>query len=201
MALPPRGAATRFVLWPLPDLRAMPADAPGHLDDAHPIPSPEQRGYERGLADGQREAREEAQRALGAAHEGAKLLARGLQQAQATWAETLDANLQALAVAVARHLVEREVAGAPEIVAELVGRAVALVEPAGPIVVRVHPADVAAVETVQHAPDRAADAPTFSVQADPTIARGGCVIETPGRLVDGRIETALAALYQRMRDG
>jgi flagellar biosynthesis/type III secretory pathway protein FliH len=33
------------------------------------------------------------------------------------------------------------------------------------------------------------------------LSRGGCIVETPRRLVDGRIETALQALYARLSDG
>jgi flagellar biosynthesis/type III secretory pathway protein FliH len=197
LARPP--ATTRFVLWPLPDLCAVRSDAlPAEVEAAA---SAEQQAYERGLADGSRHARDEHERALRALRENAAALARALHQARTAWLEGLEANLHALAVAAARHIIEREVTAAPEIVGELVRRALALVDVPDAITVRVNPADLPAVEALRHAPDDGGAPPAFAPVGDPAISRGGCVVETPGRLIDGRVETALLALYDRLRNG
>ena len=194
----PPATVTTFVLWPLPDLREQADEALGLADAAGP--DAEERAYQRGLEDGQRRTREEGERELRAAHEAFAALSHALQQAHTAWSEALEGNLHALAVAVARHVIEEELKVEPEVVRGLVRRAVDLVEGPGPITVRVHPDDVAALAALQAA---AADddRPALVLQPDPTIGRGGCVVETPSRLVDGRVETALLALYHRLRNG
>jgi hypothetical protein len=37
--------------------------------------------------------------------------------------------------------------------------------------------------------------------ADTTVGRGGFAIETPQRMVDGRIDPVLLAMYDRLRNG
>jgi len=198
--LAPPPATTRFVLWPLPDLSAaLPQAPPPSVEEA--APSAEEQAYARGVADGGRQARDEHERTLRALRESAAALAQALRQARAAWLDGLEANLHALALAVARQVIDREVAAAPEIVAELVRRALALVDVPDAITVRVNPADVAGVEALRHGPDDGVALPAFALVADPALSRGGCVVETPGRLVDGRVETALLALYDRLRNG
>ena len=197
--LAPDPALTRFVLWPLPDLRAVQPEAPPPAEEA--AASAEQRAYERGLADGSQQAHDEHERTLRALRESTAALARALRQARAAWFDALEADLHALAVTVARRIIDREVTAAPEIVAQLVRQAIALVDVPDAITVRVNPADLAAVEALRHGPDDAGAPSAFTLAADPAISRGGCVVETPGRLVDGRVETALQALYDRMRNG
>ena len=198
--LAPDPALTRFVLWPLPDLSAVRPEAPPLVEE-EPAASPEQLAYERGLADGGRTARDEHERALRALRESAVTLTRALRQARAAWLDELEANLHALAVTTARRIIDREVTTAPEIVAQLVRQAMALVDVPDAVTVRVNPAEVAAVEALRHGPDDGGGLPSFTLVGDASITRGGCVVETPGRLVDGRVEPALQTLYDRLRNG
>jgi hypothetical protein len=41
---------------------------------------------------------------------------------------------------------------------------------------------------------------TIQWNADPTLGRGDFVVESPQRVVDGRLDVALQALYERMTD-
>ncbi len=103
-------------------------------------------------------------------------------------------NLEALALAIARHRVDRAYEADPGLVATLVERAMRLL-PDGPPSVRLNPSDLERVRATlaggdeSHAPAR--------LVADAEIAPGNFVIESPQRLVDGRTDVALRRLYER----
>ena len=69
---------------------------------------------------------------------------------------------------------------------------------ASSIILRLHPADIADIET--HAADWQSllSSPHIKAVADATITRGGCLVETPQGEVDGRIETQLARLASEL---
>lgn len=161
-----------------------------------PTPAPVElafaEGHEAGRLEGERAeqarlrfAREAAEEALAAIHEG-----------EARWAGAVEENICALAVAVARHIIAREVAADPTIVADLVRRAVDDFGIERGCRIRVHPQDHALLAADAEA-DPAADREARWV-ADPTVARGGCVVEGRERIVDGRVDTALERLYRRL---
>jgi flagellar biosynthesis/type III secretory pathway protein FliH len=109
----------------------------------------------------------------------------------------------ALATKMAEKIVGRAVALAPEVMAEIVGEALAVCRPgAGLVRLRLHPDDLAAVETrratlIARAPVAAA----LELLADDTVGRHGCVIETPHGRVDARLESQLAALERALTAG
>jgi flagellar biosynthesis/type III secretory pathway protein FliH len=109
----------------------------------------------------------------------------------------------ALATKMAEKIVGRAVALAPEVMAEIVGEALAVCRPAAGLVrLRLHPEDLAAVETrratlIARAPVAAA----LELLADDTVGRHGCVIETPHGRVDARLESQLAALERALTAG
>ncbi|MEK7315445.1 MAG: FliH/SctL family protein [Candidatus Eisenbacteria bacterium] len=106
-------------------------------------------------------------------------------------------NVHALAIAVAAHVIQREVKADPEIMATLTERAV---KAAGDddLEVRLHPDDLAAIqgELTRIAPPDGP--PVVRWVPDATITRGGVRVEGPRRIVDGRTETALRQLYERL---
>lgn len=116
------------------------------------------------------------------------------------WMGDLRAHVAALAVAVARHVVEREIAADDGLVVALAARAVAEFPAQEALVARVHPDDLGALkaawadaghggggrqETVRWAPDA-------------RVARGGVLVEGRERIVDGRVDAALERLYRAL---
>jgi flagellar biosynthesis/type III secretory pathway protein FliH len=66
---------------------------------------------------------------------------------------------------------------------------------AGVVTLRIHPTDRAAVDAARPSlTQRLAAAVQLRVVDDPTVARGGCVVDTPAGRLDARLETQLAAL-------
>src|SRR5690606_37818365 len=115
-----------------------------------------------------------------------------------------ESDLVALAVAAARYLVGKAVELEPEIVADVVRRAIAHFPGEQPLQIRVNPEDLSALTT-----GTAADGGPIAVGsgrdvrwvADRQVARGGCVVEGRDRIVDGRVDVALERAYRILLDG
>jgi flagellar biosynthesis/type III secretory pathway protein FliH len=101
---------------------------------------------------------------------------------------------------VARKLVQREVEADPTLMRTLVERALELVPLEPKLEVRLHPDDLSVL--LSGSPVPAADNPSAAIKwtADPAIERGGFVVESPLRVVDGRTDFALRSLYERLED-
>jgi flagellar assembly protein FliH len=119
------------------------------------------------------------------------------------WQENVESNITALAVAVARHVIGRELNADPTIVADLVRRALTEFPIDQPLRVRVHPLDLSLLTThTTPTGEPIPIAPNRDVRwlADTRIQPGGCVIEGRERIIDGRVDTALERLYRRVSD-
>jgi flagellar assembly protein FliH len=117
------------------------------------------------------------------------------------WTGTIEENIAALAVAVARHIVDRELASDAEIVTRIVRRALGEFPVDQPVRIRVNPNDLAIIEA--HGENDSAAVMGSSKRdahwiGDPRIASGGCVVEGRDRIIDGRVDTALERAYRRI---
>lgn len=145
-------------------------------------------GLEQGLAEG----REEVRRQLKALK---SLLDRLADPLQAVEAE-LDQELTELALAIAREVIGREVATAPDFILQLVPQAVKALPANGRSArVRLNPADAALLR--EHLPDGDGEA-MWSIIEDASISRGGCRIDTLSSSVDATLESRLAAVVERL---
>jgi flagellar assembly protein FliH len=151
----------------------------------------------RAFDEGYRAGRDDASGTLREATAAIARLAAELAESKGALLKDVEANLTAVALTAARHLVGREVAADPALVAELVARGIDLVKPESPLTLRMNPADL---ESVREALTPTLDHESMTVRwlPDETIARGGYLLESPGRLIDGRLEEALRALYERV---
>jgi flagellar assembly protein FliH len=103
-------------------------------------------------------------------------------------------ELVELALIIARELVGAEVRRDPAPLIALVEHCLDDVAGESSITVRLHPADRAALLAAR--PDLA-KTPDIRVVEDPSLARGGCAVESSRRLVDARLEERL----DNVRDG
>lgn len=165
-------------------------------------------GFRLGYEEGRRRGYEEGlERAAAVMHE-AEARMREVEAARASLSASLAeerahlvnearAEIARLAMAVARRVLERELASDPKAVSDLVARL--LEEARGrEAVVRVHPDDAPALGGSGGV---AASFGKVEVVADPGVGRGGAVIETPGGTWDARLETRLGAAEAALRDG
>lgn len=205
LALDPPAEAppARFALWPLPEL---PGAAPRAAAPEGPPPPTQEElaladAYAAGRADGEAEATARAAREVGAALEALAGAAQALEAVRAAFVSEVEEQVAALAVAVGAQLLQREVAADPTVVRDLVRQAVALLPVEGMLEIRLHPDDLAALAgqlELQAAGGRALEAHWVP---DATLERGSYRIETAQRVVDGRVEPVLQALYERLRHG
>lgn len=162
-----------------------------------------QAGYRDGLAQGRAEALQAARgelAALGTALEGA---VRRLGELEAAWRDGAAEAVVDLAVAVAERIVG-EAAARPEVVRRAVRAALAALPAPEPAVVRLHPDCHAAFQAWREELRATAGLeaiPSLRLVADAAVEPGGCVVETPGCLVDATVAGQLAEARRRLREG
>lgn len=155
-------------------------------------------GFEEGRHEGEHAEQMRLRSTLAAAEESIEVLRAGEER----WQGMIEENICALAVAIARHIVDREVADNPEVLEKLVKRALSEFPIDHPVRVRVNPTDLQII--LSHGGQAAADAITGSPPRDAhwipdsRIAPGGCVVEGRDRIIDGRVDTALERVYRRL---
>ena len=115
-----------------------------------------------------------------------------------TFARDRERDLHALAIAIAKQILQREIATDPAWIETLVVRAIERLPLDPEFTVRLHPEDLALLGS-----DLARLRPEgrrveMAWVADARLERGAFVVETPHRLVDGRADVALRALYDRL---
>ena len=156
-------------------------------------------GYARGLADGEAKARAAAHATVNEAVASLRMLAAELGEAGSLAPSILEENVAALAVAVARQIIAKEVTIEKDLVANLVRRALTEFPIDQGVRIRVNPLDLSLL--TGNAPNEqgsiTGNRDTTWV-ADPRVSRGGCLIEGRDRIVDGRVDAALERAYRRM---
>lgn len=156
-----------------------------------------EQGYEEGRRNGEIAEGARLRTALRAAEEALDELRAG----EVRWAGTIEENVCALAVAVARHVIGRELEGDAGAVRELVRAALAEFPIDQPIRIRVNPSDLQAIQQGGEDVDGVLAVPRERDArwlADPQVAPGGCIVEGRDRIVDGRVDTALERIYRRI---
>lgn len=153
-------------------------------------------------------AREEAAALFEAARrdgfaEGLAQAAALVNDARAEAQRALDAGTPA-AIALARKMAEKIVGRAVELdpaaMADIAAEALgACRADAGAVRLRVHPADLPALEARRDRLASRLPATSIALVADPAVGRHGCVIDTPRGRIDARLDTQLAALERAAR--
>jgi flagellar biosynthesis/type III secretory pathway protein FliH len=163
--------------------------------------------YADGYADGEAAGRAAEQARLASLTAAAETALQQLRDGEARWTGSIEENVCALAVAVARHVIGREIVGDAAAITDLVRRALTEFPIDQQVAIRLNPADLMTLATVLPtegiAPTlggTAGVAPNREARwiADPNVVAGGCVVEGRERIVDGRVDTALERLYRRL---
>jgi flagellar assembly protein FliH len=154
--------------------------------------------HDRGFAEGLREGTTRAEQRVHVALETLGRVGEYLHTAQSAFVRDRARDLHGLALAVARKLVQREVTADPALLRELVDRALELVPLEPHLEVRLHPDDLAVLLGGPSAPEADGKGTAIKWLGDPAIERGGFLVESPLRIVDGRTDFALRSLYERL---
>lgn len=190
------GGVAHADAWRPTDLAFVPrpgpaSGAPDPIADAYAL------GFEEGYHEGEKAEQARLQVARRAAEDALDVIRANEEQ----WSDSIHENIIALGIAVARHVVDRELALDPTIVASIVSRALDAFPINQPVRIRVNPNDLVAMDVDRTSPpDGLAGEPQRPAHwiADPRVNSGGCVVEGRDRIVDGRVDTALERLYRRL---
>lgn len=150
----------------------------------------------RSFEDGRRAGRAEAVATLEPAARALHEASLALGSAREEILHDLRCNVTALALAIAKRIIGREVAADSAIVGDLVAQGLELVKPDSPVEIRLNPSDLEAVKAGLEL--RPGDETYIHWTADPELERGGFFIEGPRRIVDGRLDEAMRVLYERL---
>jgi flagellar assembly protein FliH len=223
------GAATLFQAWDLADLRELAAAAavaaqvaavavetePEVEEIDHAALAEAERlaeiaewerklaaAYETGYAEGRQEGEIAEGARLRTAVKATEEALEELRMGEMRWTGTIEENVCALAVVVARQVIGRELADDSQPVVELVRSALAEFPIDQPMRIRVNPSDLRAIS---RSTDDGRD-PLLALTRDrdarwlpdPAIAPGGCIVEGRERIIDGRVDVALERIYRRL---
>ncbi|MBV6521239.1 MAG: hypothetical protein MNPFHGCM_01372 [Gemmatimonadaceae bacterium] len=114
------------------------------------------------------------------------------------WIANAEENIAALAVAIARHILSREVTVDRAATVDVVRQAIAEFSIDHPVTVRLHPNDHAEIVPLLVAGEGESGRRDAEWIADARIAPGGCVVEGRERIIDGRVDAALERVYRRL---
>jgi flagellar biosynthesis/type III secretory pathway protein FliH len=123
-----------------------------------------------------------------------------IEEGEVRWREALEENVAALAIAIAKQVIEREMSVETDVVEDLVRRAARKFPLDHAIRVRLAPGDLAMLtEAGEAAPSSGVvEGREVRWMADPLITPGGCMVEGRERIIDGRVDTALERIYRRL---
>lgn len=158
----------------------------------------EAESYDRGYRDAERALRNASTEQIATTLAALTEAIASVQLHAARWTANAEENITAIAVTVARHIVEREVTVDPTIVRDLVNRALAQFPVDQTITVRLHPDDAATCSSAASNSAASNDGRVQDVRwvADAHIIRGGCLVEGRERIIDGRVDTSLERAYR-----
>lgn len=144
-------------------------------------------GFERGRSEGQRQAYEEFRSLLLPALDSLDAAARQLGEADRVVLDELSSVAVDLVYELVEALLGRELALAEAPVVDAVRRALAFAPNRGRIIARVNPQDADLIGAV----DDLAPGREVELLGDPTVERGGCILEVGPCRIDAQLGPAL----------
>lgn len=105
-----------------------------------------------------------------------------------------------LALAVARKVLGRELAGGRDAVVDLAAAAIAEARARREVLLRVSPADGAAIRAAGGRLGAALSLAPLEVREDPSIEPGGAVVDTEAGRIDARVETQLEVIRRAVAE-
>jgi flagellar biosynthesis/type III secretory pathway protein FliH len=124
----------------------------------------------------------------------------GARVAAARARQGSEAELRTLAVRIAEKILGRELSLRPEAVVDVAAEALRFGGEPRELTVRAHPDDLAALERGKpRLVERCRAGGAVVLRADPSVGRGGCIIESELGVVDARLSVQLEAIERALR--
>lgn len=157
-------------------------------------------GFEAGRAEGYQEGAAAARREAQARLEALAAMVDELAHARDAAAARHEEDIVELALAVAARIVRRESSLCPDTVRELLRETLPRLGGVKRITVSVHPEDLAALKSyLQELAARAGRA-EVKWEADPSIMRGGCYVQTDRGDIDATVETRVTRIVESLME-
>jgi len=157
----------------------------------------EEEAYAKGWQEGTKAAREEYEAKL---READVMLEKAQEEKWQVVAGS-EEEIVRLAVAVARKVINREMETNPEIVVDMVKRAIQKATDREELTVRVNPDNLdVTINARDDISQQVKGIRKLKVLADPAIAPGGCVVESHNGTVDARIERQMNEIEQALME-
>lgn len=158
-----------------------------------------QEAYARGIEEGRRIGEEAEAARLRNAVGAAERALDEIREGEERWSGSIEENVCALSVAIARHIMDRELKTDQSVIVELVRRAIKDFPIDQPLRIRINPLDLVAINSLGgDEPRLGGGERELHWVGDGLVAPGGCVVEGRDRIVDGRVDTAMERLYRRL---
>jgi flagellar assembly protein FliH len=149
--------------------------------------------YERGVADGQRQAEAQRRQDLAVLTNAAKQF----EMARGTARQTMEADVIKLAFQVASKILHESAESCREQIVVQAKAGINALRDAETVVIQAHPADAGILEAAKAELSGQRDTSlVISVEGVSSLPRGSCLLHTSTRLVDASLETQLARLGQ-----
>lgn len=167
--------------------------------------SAQQEGYQRGLAEGKKSAREEIetqmQQKICAANQKAQHTIQLAEEDQKEALINAERQMIEIAMAIAEKIVSDDFSSHKEAVIDLVKKALEKVKNQSSITIKVADEDYERVLEARHSLQAQLDGQDkLTIVSDPLVGQGGCLIESESGTVDARLKTQFEALKKAMRE-
>ena len=159
----------------------------------------QQEAFEAGMQAGLEKGREEVRKPAEIELQRALSLVAQTERLRLDAAIQSEFNVVELALAIAKKIIHREATVDSGIVVEQVRQVIQAIAEKGLITVRVHPSEMAQLQSFRSFILGADGQPAqLGIEADDSLQLGSCVVESSQYFIDASIETQLDTIWQEM---
>ncbi len=156
--------------------------------------------FERGLAEGEKRSTE---RVAAARQREQALMTSLMTRLEETWRslhDTVEEEVASLSFMIAQKVAREAVVEKREVIATQVRSALAHLHESGLVRIRVHPSDLAVLESARTALSQTPHGMlTLKFETDPSLSPGGCLVQAQSLLIDATLDTQLLRLGEALR--
>lgn len=154
---------------------------------------------EQARQDGLKAGKEEAYQAFSAVFDHVEAVKMEFIAQRKGWAEEAEADIVKLTLVIAEKLLQQELATHPDLIVGMIKAILKETSENQRLTLQVNPEDLSLIHT--HLPElkqTLGAVKIFEAESNPSIPRGGVVFDMDSGMLDARIETQMAKLYQSL---
>ena len=158
----------------------------------------EKASYERGFGDGQNQGRKSSMEELSSLFSTLEMLLEKWKGVKEQWVTQLEPQVLRFCFRVAEKILERELLSGSANFEALIKPLLEAIPSAAQIKISVHPDDFKQAKQIRPEGLLRRPVDTFEVVENPTIKKGGCLIETNVGMIDALLETRLQEIQKSL---